>query len=432
MPTTVIRGRYPPPKKRCVNYQSLMRKILLFVATCVLCAACSECSLQPDPPFVSDIVMPTEVFDAGDEVTVAAVGFRADDAIFVRHIDPSTQMQATLRAEITELTDNSVSFIMPAGYAAGAIEVLLFRGDEPMVLGSIEVSDGRLPTKASLYGLGRNEAGKFVIYDIDTATGTVSEKVVCPHALDGAVTRPSTNRIFGTDRTDEQTVISGYDFTMRRHLAVECGEEISNCIIGMFGATLLPLRMEDDMRIRLIAANPTISRSQPPQKRYLTGQNIPDDVVAAEFADGRFIYHEKGALLTKMSVTTADGRKYTTLAALWIPFYVWTLGEPADDTGDMLLVSSPQTQYIVTVKGERSIVCAVSVSETTLQPTTGVASGLIASKAISGAYDEATGGLFLLTEADGTKTLGKFTPADGRYKEICDVPNGIVQILSVR
>lgn len=429
MPTTVIRGRYPPPKKRCANYQSLMKNILLFVAACALCVACSECRLQPDPPFVSDIVMPTEVFDAGDEVTVAAVGFMADDAIFVRRIDHSTQMQTTLRAEITEITDISVSFIMPAGYAAGAVEVLLFRGGEPMVLGSIEVSDGSLPTEATLYGLGRDEAGKFVIYDIDTATGAVAETVVCPHALDGAVTWPSTNRIFGTDRTEEQTVISGYDFTMRRHLAVECGEEISNCIIGMFGATLLPLRMEDDMRIKLIAVNPVVSRDQPPQKRYLTGLNIPDDVVAAEFADDRFVYLEKDMFLTKMSVMTADGRKYTALATLRIP-HLWTLGEPADDEGDILLVSSPQ--YIVTVKSEQTTVREVAVSETTLQPTTGAALGDVAGKTISCAYDQATGGIFLLIEAGGTKTLGEFMPADGSYKEICDVPNGIGQILSVK
>ncbi len=431
MPTTVIRGRYPPPKKRYANYQSLMKNILLFVAACALCAACSECRLPPDPPFVSDIVMPTEVFDAGDEVTVAAVGFMADDAIFVRHIDPSTQMQATLRAEITGLTDNSISFIMPAGYAAGAVEVLLFRGGEPMVLGSIEVSDGSLPTEASLYGLGRNEAGKFVIYDIDTATGTVSENIACPRALDGAVAWPSTNRIFGTDRTDGKTVIAGYDFTMRRHLAVKCGEEISDCIIGMFGPTLLPLRMEDDMRIKLIAANPAVSRSLPPQKRYLTGLNIPDDVVAAEFAGDSYVYlGKKGTFLTKMSVTTADGRKYTALAALCIPLYAWTLGEPADDEDDILPVSSPQ--YIVTVNGVQSTVREVAISETTLQPTTGAALGHVAGKAISGAYNEATGGIFLLIEAGGTKTLGEFTPADGSYKEICDVPSGIGQIMSVK
>lgn len=429
MPTTVIRGRYPPPKKRCANYQSLMKNILLFVAACALCVACSECRLQPDPPFVRDIVMPTEVFDAGDEVTVAAVGFMADDAIFVRHIDPSTQMQATLRAEITELTDNSISFIMPAGYAAGAVEVLLFRSGEPMVLGSIEVSDGTLPTEATLYGLGCDEAGKFVIYDIDTATGAVSEKVVCPRALDGAVTWPSTNRVFGTDRTDGKTVIAGYDFTMRRHLAADCGEEISDCIIGMFGSALLPLCMEDDMRIKLIAANTAVSRSLPPQKRYLTGLNIPDDVVAAEFADDRFVYLEKDMFLTKMSVATADGRKYTALATLRIP-HLWTLGEPSDDEDDILLVSSPQ--YIVTVKGEQTTVREVAVSETTLQPTTGAALGDVAGKTISCAYDQATGGIFLLIEADGKRKIGEFLPADGSYKEICDVPNGIGQILSVK
>ncbi len=408
-----------------------MKSILLFVAACALCVACSECRLQPDPPFVRDIVMPTEVFDAGDEVTVAAVGFMADDAIFVRRIDPSTQMQATLRAEITEITDISVSFIMPAGYAAGAVEVLLFRGGEPMVLGSIEVSDGSLPTEASLYGLGRDEAGKFVICDIDTATGAVSEKVVCPRALDGAVTWPSTNRIFGTDRTDGKTAIAGYDFTMRRHLEADCGEEISDCIIGMFGSTLLPLRMEDDMRIKLIAANPAVSRSLPPQKRYLTGLNIPDDVVAAEFAGDSYVYlGKKGTFLTKMSLTAADGRKHTALAALCIPLYTWTLGEPIDDADDIVLAFSPVTPCVVTVNGGRSTVWRIS--ESTLKPVIDEVLGHIDGKVLSSAYNEATGGIFLLIEAGGTKTLGEFTPADGSYKKICDVPNGIGQILSVK
>lgn len=408
-----------------------MKNILLFVAACALCVACSECRLQPDPPFVSDIVMPTEVFDAGDEVTVAAVGFMADDAIFVRHIDPSTQMQATLRAEITEITDISVSFIMPAGYAAGAVEVLLFRGGEPMVLGSIEVSDGSLPTEATLYGLGRDEAGKFVIYDIDTATGAVSKKVVCPRALDGAVTWPSTNRIFGTDSTDGKTAIAGYDFTMRRHLEADCGDEISACIIGMFGSALLPLCMEDDMRIKLIAAAPAVSRSLPSQKHHLTGLNILDDVVAAEFAGDSYVYlGKKGTFLTKMSLTAADGRKHTALAALCIPLYTWTLGEPIDDADDIVLAFSPVTPCVVTVNGGRSTVWRIP--ESTLKPVIDEVLGHIDGKVLSGAYNEATGGIFLLIEADGTKTLGEFTPADGSYKEICDVPNGIGQILSVR
>ena len=141
------------------------------------------------------------------------------------------------------------------------------------------------------------------------------------------------------------------------------------------------------------------------------------------------MYLEKDMFLTKMSVMTADGRKYTALATLRIP-HLWTLGEPADDEGDILLVSSPQ--YIVTVKSEQTTVRVVAVSETTLQPTTGAALGDVAGKAISCAYDQATGGIFLLIEAGGTKTLGEFMPADGSYKEICDVPSGIGQILSVR
>ena len=432
MPTTVIRGRYPPPKKRSTDNQSFMKKFLLFVAVCALSAACRECILPPDAPFVRDIVMPAGVFDAGDEVTISAAGFRADDDIFVRRIDTTTQMQTTLRTEITECTDNSVSFIMPAGYAAGMVEVLLFRGGEPMVLGSVEVSDGLPPTTASLYGLGRNEDGEFVISDIDAATGTVTEKVVCPNALDGAVTWPSTNRIFGIDRTDGKTVISGYDFTMRRHLTADCDEEISDCIIGMHGKALLSLRMENDMRIRLIVAASAVSRSLPPQRYYLSGLNIPDSVVAVEFADDRFVYLENGSFLTKMSVTAADGEKYVSLASLNIPLCVWTLGEPTEFADDILFVPFSKTQCVVTVSGERSTVYAVAVNEETLRPTSGDVMGHVAGKVVSCVCNEASGGIFMLTEVNGTKVLGEFTPADGTYEVLFRVPNGVEQILSVR
>lgn len=374
--------------------------------------------------------MPTARFDAGDEVTIKGVGFAVDDDIFVRRIDPSTQTQTTLRAEVTARTVESISFIMPAGYAAGSVEVLLFRGGEPMALGSIEVSNGLPPATASLYGLGRNEAGEFIISDIDPSAGAVSERVVCARALDGAVTGVPTNRIFGIDRTGGNTAISGYDFTLRRHLTVECDEEISNCIIGMYGTTLLPMRMESDFRIKLIACTVSATRSKPPQKYYLTGRNIPDDVAAAKFADDRFAYLGKSSFLTKMSVTTADGGKYVALASLDIPSYSWTLGETIDDADDILLIFSPVTPCVVTVNGGRSTVWRIP--ESTLKPMRGEVLGHIEGKALSSAYNESTKGIYLLIEADGKRKIGEFMPADGSYKELCEVPNDMEQIISVR
>lgn len=374
--------------------------------------------------------MPTARFDAGDEVTVKGVGFAVDDDIFVRRIDPSTQTQTTLRAEVTARTAESISFIMPAGYAAGSVEVLLFRGGEPMTLGSIEVSNGLPPATASLYGLGRNEAGEFIISDIDPSTGAVSEKVACARALDGAVTGVTTNRIFGIDRTEGNTAISGYDFTLRRHLTVECDEEISNCIIGMNGTTLLPMRMEGDFRIKLIACTVSATRSKLPQRYYLTGLNIPNDVAAAEFADDRFVYLGKSSFLTKMSVTTADGGKYVALASLDIPSYSWTLGEPIDDADDILLIFSPVTPCVVTVNGGRSTVWRIP--ESTLKPMIGEVLGHIEGKALSSAYNESTKGIYLLIEVDGKRKIGEFRPADSSYKELCEVPNDMEQIISVR
>ncbi len=331
---------------------------------------------------------------------------------------------------MTARTAESISFIMPAGYAAGSVEVLLFRGGEPMALGLIEVSNGLPPATASLYGLGRNEAGEFIISDIDSSTGAVSEKVVCARALDGAVTGVTTNRIFGIDRTDGNTAISGYDFTLRRHLTVECDEEISNCIIGMNGTTLLPMRMESDFRIKLIVCTVSATRSKLPQRYYLTGLNIPDDVAAAEFADDRFVYLGKSSFLTKMSVTTADGGKYAALASLDIPSYSWTLGEPIDDADDILLIFSPVTPCVVTVNDGRSTVWRIP--ESTLKPMIGEVLGHIEGKALSSAYNESTKGIYLHIEADGKRKIGEFRPADGSYKELCEVPNDMEQIISVR
>ena len=154
-------------------------------------------------------------------------------------------------------------------------------------------------------------------------------------------------------------------------------------------------------------------------------------MVAAEFADGRFVYlGKKGTFLTKMSLTAADGRKHTALAALCIPLYTWTLGDPIDDADDIVLAFSPVTPCVVTVNDGRSTVWRIP--ESTLKPMRGEVLGHIEGKALSSAYNESTKGIYLLIEVDGKRKIGEFQPADGSYKEICDVPNGIGQILSVK
>jgi len=293
-----------------------------------------------------------------------------------------------------------------------------------MVLGSIKVSDSLPPATASLYGLGRNGEGKFVISDIDTATDAVTEKVVCPHALDGAVTWPTTNRIFGTDRTGDVPVVSGYDFTMRRHLVAESGEDMSDCIIGMYGSVLLPLRMENDLRIRLIDCRPVVSRSLPPVKPYFIGRDIPDDVAAAEFADDRFLHAGKGALMTKVSVTTADGEKYTAIAELDIRYYTWSLGEPTDDSDLMLL----QHGYVIAADGERSTVYRITDLKSILYPTEWDVAGRVAGKVVSCACNADNGDIMLLAETDGRRWIGAFRSSDGTYEELCEVSYDMEQI----
>ena len=112
-------------------------------------------------PFVTDVVMPpsSQLFAPGDEVTVAARGFEADDDIMLRIAWPLSQAALPegyadgVWAVVTERTESDITFLAPGGYPASTTEVKLFRRGKATTLGKISVSDGRPPEEPSLYGI---------------------------------------------------------------------------------------------------------------------------------------------------------------------------------------------------------------------------------------------------------------------------------------
>lgn len=133
-------------------------------------------------PFVTDVVMPpsSQLFAPGDEVTVAARGFEADDDIMLRIAWPLSQAALPegyadgVWAVVTERTESDITFLAPGGYPASTTEVKLFRRGKAMTLGKISVSDGRPPEEPSLYGITQYDCDETGIDRIDLTTGDLT------------------------------------------------------------------------------------------------------------------------------------------------------------------------------------------------------------------------------------------------------------------
>lgn len=158
-------------------------------------------------PFVTDVVMPpsSQLFAPGDEVTVAARGFEADDDIMLRIAWPLSQAALPegyadgVWAVVTERTESDITFLAPGGYPASTTEVKLFRRGKAMTLGKISVSDGRPPEEPSLYGVAQCLTGETAIDRIDMATGGLTriETLGVPEGMRCVVNPPGSNRIYG-------------------------------------------------------------------------------------------------------------------------------------------------------------------------------------------------------------------------------------------
>lgn len=370
--------------------------------------------------------MPAGRFDAGDEVTVLAAGFESGDDIMIRRIDPATQLPVIQRAEIAGRSSGSITFIMPSGYPAGEVEVLLFRGGEFMELGSISVSDGLPPVSASLYGMGRNASGHFVINKIDMSAGGISTVAVVDQAMDGAVTWTGTNRVFGMERSGAGTTAWGYDFTMRRRIALECGEDLSACVIGMWSPSPVLLRMDDERKIRIVDYRMT-TRSIGQPVNYFTAVNIPDDVRTVRFRGTPFVYVADGYVAAELAVGTGDGKERPALAIMNIGARQWRLAMNLNDADDVFPVSFDGLVYMVEVSGERTV-----VREYPSYDGAGPVVGEVPGRTLSCTLDAENGRLLMLVERGGVRAIVGFGMADGACGELCAVPAEVEQILMVR
>jgi len=199
-------------------------KRLLFLLLCgTISGACSSDGGDAFPVLVRDVVMPPadRVFEPGDEVTVAAEGFEADDEILfeIRWTAGSESFAPNGYAKgvwgiVAGRTSASITFLAPGHYPASTVEVLLRRGGRMMPLGAIRVADGELKA-AALYGIAHPDGGPAAIDRIDPATGAVTrvatlgagQGVACPVNVSGS------GWICGVWSGS----MTGYDLTMRRY-----------------------------------------------------------------------------------------------------------------------------------------------------------------------------------------------------------------------
>ncbi len=408
-----------------------MKKVIVLFAACALLSACWERTLTSEAPFVSDVVMPGGRFDAGDEVTVRAAGFVTDDDIMIRRVDPATQLPTVQRAEIVGRSSGSISFIMPSGYPAGEVEVLLFRSGEFMVLGSIAVSDGLPPVSASLYGMGRNASGHFVINEIDVSAGGLSTVAVVDHAMDGAVTWAGTNRVFGMERSDAGTTASGYDLTMRRRIAIECDDDLSGCIIGMWAPSPVLMSMDDERRMK-IADYRMATRNIGQSVYYFTAVNIPEDVRTVRFKGDPFVYISDGCVAAELIVGTGDGTDRLALAIINISARRWRLAFYLDGADDVFPVSFGKEVYMVMVSGDWTVIRDFSSYDGPAPDGERPVVGEVPYRTLSCTPDAENGRLFMLVVRDGAREVVGFSLADGVCEELCAVPAEVEQILMVR
>lgn len=159
-------------------YSRLYEETIVFILFGLFLLACTT-DEGDGAPFVTDVVMPpsSQLFAPGDEVTVAARGFEADDDIMLRIAWPLSQAALPegyadgVWAVVTERTESDITFLAPGGYPASTTEVKLFRRGKAMTLGKISVSDGRPPEEPSLYGITQYDCDETGIDRIDLTTG---------------------------------------------------------------------------------------------------------------------------------------------------------------------------------------------------------------------------------------------------------------------
>lgn len=250
-------------------------------------------------PFVTDVVMPpsSQLFVPGDEVTVAARGFEADDDIMLRIAWPLSQAALPegyadgVWAVVTKHTESDITFLAPGGYPASTTEVKLFRRGKAMTLGKISVSDGRPPEEPSLYGVAQCLTGETAVDRIDMATGGLTriETLGVPEGMRCVVNTPGSNRIYGLAPGGNIGAAAFYDLTMRYFR--DSGYD-NVAVAGTLGNSAAFLRCEDG-RLVLMELNMTRTNVAPVPPSWM----LPSDIAPEMLGENPFVTVYGGYLL---------------------------------------------------------------------------------------------------------------------------------------
>lgn len=250
-------------------------------------------------PFVTDVVMPpsSRLFAPGDEVTVAARGFEADDDIMLRIAWPLSQAALPegyadgVWAVVTERTESDITFLAPGGYPASTTEVKLFRRGKAMTLGKISVSDGRPPEEPSLYGITQYDCDETGIDRIDLTTGDLTriETLGVLRRMHCVVNTPGSNRIYGLAPGGNIGAAAFYDLTMRYFR--DSGYD-NVAVAGTLGNSAAFLRCEDG-RLVLMELNMTRTNVAPVPPSWM----LPSDIAPEMLGENPFVTVYGGYLL---------------------------------------------------------------------------------------------------------------------------------------
>lgn len=150
----------------------MKKQLLLFaIALMALVTGCKKES-TPENKLVEGVELPplTEQFAEGSPITVKGSGFTQADQIVFR---TPTKASTDIVAEITAVGAAHVTFIVPSGLTAGENPIVLKRGGNEQVLGSVSIAE---TPNAKLYGFGWTENGEnCVVYSIDKSSGAQTE-----------------------------------------------------------------------------------------------------------------------------------------------------------------------------------------------------------------------------------------------------------------
>lgn len=330
-----------------------MKNILLLSFVFFLFWGCASSDEEVQQPFVTQIVMPpaSELFAPGDEVTVSAVGFEADDDIMLRISWPLTD--AALQEGyadgvwgiVTARTGSSITFLAPGHYPASTVEVKLFRRGKAMPMGTISVTDGQAPEEFALYGITNGGDAGAVIDRIDPTTGEVTQAAVLDAGQDlaCAVNVPGSNSIYGVSLQGGNGAAVCYDLTMRYYRDSGNHDVLLAGIVGG-NSTAAFFRHEDG---RLVLNSLNIVRSTSPQPTFWM---LPEGMEPAALGRYPFVTSASGFLL---AADKGDGSFSAVLLETGTGNQTMIVGDPvqADEMVPFHVVLPAEKEMLVWVCG---------------------------------------------------------------------------------